>query len=261
MRTIVLATQKGGSGKSTLAIGLALAAQQAGHHVRLIDTDPQATLFNWQSRRHLAEPQVETICDADMIEHRLTALDRSGMTLTIIDTASGVSAATQTAIGAADLCLIPARPSRAGIEATRPTLRIARVWNKPFAFILNQAPIRRHRTHLGASALGGDGARDIADVLAQPFVTMRNDHPDAHAAGLAVSEYDPRGSAAEEIRGLWRWVAARLARAMIADEATTDVPRSAAMSTPKLAGLAERTPAMLSLSTWGDAGAPWDACL
>ena len=43
MHTIVLATQKGGSGKSTLAIGLALAAIQAGHHVRLIETCQQGT--------------------------------------------------------------------------------------------------------------------------------------------------------------------------------------------------------------------------
>lgn len=48
MHTIVLATQKGGSGKSTLAIGLALAAIQAGHTVRLIETDSQGTLSNWQ---------------------------------------------------------------------------------------------------------------------------------------------------------------------------------------------------------------------
>jgi chromosome partitioning protein len=61
MLTIVLATQKGGSGKSTLAIGLALAAKQAGHTVRLIETDPQATLMNWQVRRGLAEPLVEAV--------------------------------------------------------------------------------------------------------------------------------------------------------------------------------------------------------
>ena len=54
MQTIVLATQKGGSGKSTLAIGLALAAIQAGHSVRLIETDSQGTLSNWQSRRPYA---------------------------------------------------------------------------------------------------------------------------------------------------------------------------------------------------------------
>ena len=61
MQTIVLATQKGGSGKSTLAIGLALAAIQAGHTVRLIETDSQGTLSNWQSRRAYAEPLVEPV--------------------------------------------------------------------------------------------------------------------------------------------------------------------------------------------------------
>ena len=61
MHTIVLATQKGGSGKSTLAIGLALAAMQAGHTVRLIETDSQGTLSNWQSRRIYAEPLVEPV--------------------------------------------------------------------------------------------------------------------------------------------------------------------------------------------------------
>ena len=55
MQTIVLATQKGGSGKTTLAIGLALAAMQAGHNVRLIETGPQGTLSNWQARRSDAE--------------------------------------------------------------------------------------------------------------------------------------------------------------------------------------------------------------
>src|SRR2546423_1154462 len=61
MHTIVLATQKGGSGKSTLAIGLALAAIQAGHHVRLIETCQQGTLSNWQGRRADANTLVETL--------------------------------------------------------------------------------------------------------------------------------------------------------------------------------------------------------
>ena len=258
MHTIVLATQKGGSGKSTLAIGLALAAQQAGHHVRLIDTDPQATLSSWQCRRGLAEPLVETIRDADNVEQRLRALDRGGVTLTIIDTASGVTAATKAAIGGADLCLIPARPSLADIEAAKPTLRIIRARMKPFAFILNQTPIRGHRIDLAANALGDQASRDIVDILAQPFIAMRNDHQDALAAGLAVGEYDALGKASEEIRELWHWVNARFTRAMTADDDISDQPP---LPTPRFADLAERTPAMLSLSTWGDAGAPWDACL
>jgi chromosome partitioning protein len=97
MQTIVLATQKGGSGKSTLAIGLALAAIEAGHTVRLIETDSQGTLSNWQSRRPYAEPTVEPVYAASDVEARLQSLDRDGVTLTIIDTSGGVSAATTSA--------------------------------------------------------------------------------------------------------------------------------------------------------------------
>lgn len=218
MQTIVLATQKGGSGKSTLAIGLALAAIQAGHTVRLIETDPQGTLSNWQARRIFAEPMVEPVYSAGDIEARLQSLDRNGVTITIIDTAAGVSAATTAAIRYADLCLIPARPSVADIEATASTLQIARAWNKPFAFVLNQTPIRGQRITTAASTLGVAAALDLADVLAQPFIVMRNDHQDALSAGLAVSEYAPAGKSTDEIRGLWQWLEARLNIAVSADE-------------------------------------------
>src|SRR5215475_13090017 len=131
MHTIVLATQKGGSGKSTLAIGLALAAQQAGHNVRLIETDKLGTLSKWQCRRGLAEPRVEPIYNAAEIEHRLQQLERSGVTLTIIDTASGITAATTAAIRHSDMTLIPSRPSIADIEATAATLSVIKAWKKP----------------------------------------------------------------------------------------------------------------------------------
>ncbi len=210
MQTIVLATQKGGSGKSTLAIGLAVAAIQAGHTVRLIETDPQGTLSNWQRRRARAEPIVEPIYSAGEIEQRLQSLDASGVTMTIVDTAGGVSAATTAAIRYADLCLIPARPSIADIEATVSTLDLIRAWKKPFAFVLNQTPIRGQRINTAATTLGDEAALDLADVLAQPFVVMRNDHQDALNAGLAVNEYAPGSKSADEIRGLWQWVEAKL---------------------------------------------------
>jgi len=48
---------------------------------------------------------------------------------------------------------------------------------------------------------------------------MRNDHQDALSAGLAVNEYAPSSKSAEEIRGLWQWVEAKLnAGAAIQDE-------------------------------------------
>ena len=218
MQTIVLATQKGGSGKSTLAIGLALAAIEAGHTVRLIETDSQGTRSNWQSRRPYAEPTVEPVYAASDVEARLQSLDRDGVTLTIIDTSGGVSAATTSAIRHADLCLIPARPSVADIEATASTLDVVRAWNKPFAFILNQTPIRGQRLSNAANALADEAALDLAGVIAQPFIVMRNDHQDALSAGLAVNEYATSSKSADEIRGLWQWVEAKLRIAVTDDE-------------------------------------------
>jgi chromosome partitioning protein len=222
MHTIVLATQKGGSGKSTLAIGLALAAEQAGHTVRLIETDAQGTLSNWQRRRIQAEPLVEAVYSAGEIEQRLQSLASCGVTLTIIDTAGGVSAATTAAIRYADFCLIPARPSIADIEATASTLSTVRAWHKPFAYVLNQTPIRGQRINNATAALGDEAALDIADVVARPFIVMRNDHQDALSAGLAVSEYAPAGKSAEEVRGLWQWVETRLNAVELTSLATAD---------------------------------------
>src|SRR3954452_19475053 len=231
MQTIVLATQKGGSGKSTLAIGLALAAIQAGHTVRLIETDSQGTLSNWQSRRPYAEPIVEPVYAASDVEQRLQSLDRDGVTLTIIDTAGGISAATTSAIRYADLCLIPARPSVADIEATVSTLEVVRAWNKPFAFVLNQTPIRGKRVGNAATVLGKFAAQDLADVIATPFVVMRNDHQDAVGLGLSVIEYAPEGKSADEVRGLWLWVETRLGINLSAEEQpiVSEIPTSVEM--------------------------------
>lgn len=233
MYTIALATRKGGSGKSTLAIGLALAAIEAGHAVRLIETDPLGTLSNWQSRRIYAEPIVEPLYAAAEIAPRLAALDRAGTAISIIDTASGTAAATDAAIRSCDLVLIPARPSLADIEATASVVAQARSAGKPFAFVLNQTPIRGQRIANAATALADEAALEQAGVLAQPLIVMRNDHQDALAAGLSVIEYDAVAKSAAEIRGLWRWVETRAGLAavvehddvpMLADEAIVTAP-------------------------------------
>ena len=227
MHTIVLATQKGGSGKSTLAIGLARAAIHAGHNVRLIETNSQGTLSNWQGRRPYAEPMVEPVYVAADVERRLQQIAGEGVTLAIIDTAGGVSAATTAAIRHADLCLIPARPSIADIEAAAPTLSTVRAWKKPFAFVLNQTAIRGQRIANAATAIGDKAARELGEVLAQPFITMRNDHQDALSAGLAVSELAPGSKSADEIRALWQWVEARLkARATASKQPVSELPSS-----------------------------------
>lgn len=204
MRTIALVTQKGGSGKSTLAIGLAIAAQQDGEQVYMLETDNQGTITNWGLRRNADEPGIDRVNGGAELDKALTLLASQGYTLAIIDTPGVDSVTVTAAIRAADLCLIPARPSPADIEAANPTLDAIRKLGRPFAFVLNQTPSRSFRLSEAANALNMWG------VLAIPFIVLRNDHQDALGAGLAVTEFAPESKAAEEIRALWSWVKKRL---------------------------------------------------
>ena len=61
MRVVALVNQKGGSGKSTLAACLAVAAQEAGERVFLIDMDPQKSLLKWGHRRQDKDLPVEAV--------------------------------------------------------------------------------------------------------------------------------------------------------------------------------------------------------
>src|SRR5262245_61928686 len=141
MRAITLASQKGGTGKSTLCIGLAVAAKEDGERVFILETDRQGTIANWAARR--ANP--ERVAERFQLERALRALQRRGCTLAIIDTPGSDNDLVADAIRAAMVCLVPARPSLADIEATHPTLKTIRGLGKEFAFVLNQTPPRGQR--------------------------------------------------------------------------------------------------------------------
>jgi chromosome partitioning protein len=213
MHVLTLVTQKGGSGKSTLAVGLAVAAMADGERVALIEADPQGTVAKWRERRANPYPRVARISEPGDIEQVLSRLEAERVWLAIIDTAATHNTLALRAITCADFCLIPARPTPADIEAAIPTLIAIRKLGRRFAFILNQTPPRGGRLSEAATSLNSLGH------LALPFMGQRNDHQDALGAGLGVSEFAPHGKAAEEIRGLWRWLSQQITAEVTGHEA------------------------------------------
>ena len=209
MRTLTLVTQKGGAGKTTLAASLAVAAAEAGERVIALDLDPQGSLASWGDARETDSPAVDRVGAAQIVKLPaiLSALAAEGYTLAILDTAGVESTGGNLAMKAADMALIPARPSRLDLQATMPTIEaLMRLEMRDrFAFVLNQCPP-------GRNTRSSEAAKGLAmfGILADPALTQRADHQDAVAAGQGVTEYAPEGKAAEEVRALWQWIARKL---------------------------------------------------
>lgn len=205
MYVIAFISQKGGAGKSTLAACLAVVAEETGEKVFMIDMDSQGSLSNWGKTRPTEEPRVDTVA-SPKLDAALSTLAANGYTFAIIDTAGTDSPATTAAMKAADLCLIPTRPSAFDIQANKKTRDTLEALGRQYAFVVNQAPpgARGTRAHDGARAL------EMMGAVVLPFIVSRVDYQTAALRGLGVTEVSPKGHAAEEVRELWASVKSRL---------------------------------------------------
>ena len=207
MRTVAFVTQKGGSGKSTLSASLAVAAQGTRERVFLLDLDPQKSLTTWAEHRRDDNLGVEAITP-NKLSAALATLSKAGVTLAIIDTPATVSAASEEAMKAADLIVLPVRPTVFDIWASDATRRRAKELEKEFVFVLNQCPI----VHESRRIQEGVAALEQLGGLLRPLITTRVDYQESIRRGLGPTEINPDGAAAEEIRQLWNSLRRRLTR-------------------------------------------------
>ena len=205
MRTVAFLTRKGGAGKTTLAASLAVAAAEAGERVIALDLDPQESLLRWGKRREAAKAPNKIVIEpveGERLPHLraiLEGLAGVGFTLAVFDTAGADNAAARFVTEAADLCLLPARPTRLDVDATAATFRAVFLAKRKAAFVLNQCPSSYR------SSRASESAKDLTrlGVLAVPILGARMDFQDAISAGLGVTEYAREGRAAQEIQALW----------------------------------------------------------
>jgi chromosome partitioning protein len=207
MRIIALVTQKGGSGKSTIASSLAVAAAEAGEKVIVVDMDPQASLTRWSRARQDTNVGVTAIAPGKL-PSTLTAMEKAGVTLVVIDTPGTDSIASASAMKVADLCIIPARPNAFDLWASETTRKQLRSLRKEYAFLLNQCPPAQQsaRVEQGVEALEAMGG------LLNPLIRSRVDYQEATRLGLGVTELHASGEAAEEIRKLWSSLKRRMSK-------------------------------------------------
>lgn len=207
MRTIAFVGQKGGSGKSTIASSLAVAAQAMGEKVCLVDMDPQGSLANW-GRTRAARDVAVIASGAARLPAWLAFLERKGVTLAILDTPGAEGAASSGAMQVADLNIVPSRPSLFDLRASARTCAALEEIEAQFVFLLNQRPLRQ-------TAQVQDCVETLEEMgdLISPAILMRADYQEAARHGWGVTELNPDGAAAGEMRGLWESIRGRLARA------------------------------------------------
>jgi chromosome partitioning protein len=212
MRTIAFLNQKGGAGRTTLAASVAVAAADAGERVIALDLDPQSSLLRWGQRRTAANARNKVMIEPlenerlPRLRAILEGLAEAGFTLALFDTAAADRTAARYVTEAADLCLLPARPTLVDVDVTIETFRAVFLAKRKAAFVLNQCPptygsIRATEAAKGLLWLG---------ILAEPMLSARMDFQDAVAAGLGVTEYAREGKAAQEIVALWSWIRTQL---------------------------------------------------
>ena len=114
---ILIGSRKGGVGKSTVATNLAVQLALEGANCTLVDADPQGTATNWALDRAsfgwLPKIQHDEVHDADSVV--LRRLD-GDCDYVVVDAAGRDSAVLRAAMAAADLMIVPLRPSQADLD-------------------------------------------------------------------------------------------------------------------------------------------------
>lgn len=205
---LCISSLKGGVGKTTLAAHIAVAAQRAGKGpVVLLDLDPQGSLSAWWTER-----QAEDVALADLAGKQIATacreLKAAGARLIIIDTPPATGSIVSDAIAAADLVLVPTRPSPHDLRAVGSTLDLVEGHGKRAVFVVNAATARARITAEAAIALSQHGT--VAPVQVHNRVDLASTMTD----GRTVVECDPAGKSAGEIEKLTQYVLTQLRKSV-----------------------------------------------
>jgi chromosome partitioning protein len=205
MPTIAIISQKGGAGKTTLALHLAAAAHDAGRVALVIDTDPQATASQWAAWRQDAPPEVID-SPPPRLSAKIAQARVQGADFIVIDTPPHADSAARAAVEAADLVLIPCRPSAFDLAAIQTTAKLVQLLRKPAFVVFTAGSPNAPRMYQEAGELVEGFGTPVCPIQIADRAAFRH----ASVEGRTVMEYEPSGKAAEDIRHIYKWTCLQL---------------------------------------------------
>jgi chromosome partitioning protein len=203
MNVITIASQKGGAGKSTFALNLAVLADRRGAPALLVDTDPQGSLSVWRHIRQAQTPLLVRGRASELPAILQTARRHGSVDWVFIDSPPQSDEDTVDLMQAATLVVVPTRPALFDLASAAATIATARRARRPFFVALNAVAPKRGVAESPAATAARRSLEEMGAPVWRGAVAQRAAYCHALDRGLAVSELEPAGAAAEEMRLLW----------------------------------------------------------
>lgn len=204
MRTWAFVSQKGGAGKTTACVHVSAYALMCGEKVAIIDLDPQHNAHDWYELRKSPVPDVIAALPERLSKIK-SAAEEMGVTLLLVDTPPHTTGSALSAIRAADMIITPTQPNIFDILALKDTVALLKQADR----MADAVCVVNGVNHQGAQQSFAEAevaAEGMGLVVCPVYLKHLKSYATSLAKGLGVTEFEPKGKAAEEIRRLWSFL-------------------------------------------------------
>lgn len=199
---ITVGNTKGGVGKTTIVVNLAVEAARDGKKVLLVDTDPQGSSIAFRAEREKDDIKAVALVSDKLHKDVLGFID--SFDFIIIDAGGRDNAVFRSAVAACNLFLLPVLPSQFDVWAAEDAVKVYREI-QPFNNMAGRMLLNMVRPNTRVSVEAEEALAEYqADLpLLRERLHNRVAFKVSITEGLGVTEYEPRGKAAQEIRPLY----------------------------------------------------------
>lgn len=206
MQVWAVIAQKGGAGKTTLAIHISIALAGMNHSVELLDVDPQQSAARWGTGNRKKRPPLMTPIVAPQIFDMLDRIRAKNVDTVVVDTSPRADRESLIIAGAADLIIVPVRPSPLDFPAVEDTLSLLRGAGHlaKTVTVLNAVAASTDERELAAAYLSKLGPEMCPHSLGE-----RVDFRRSLLIGQGITEAKTKSPAVKEMLAVTKWLVKR----------------------------------------------------